>query len=175
MIVEIKSGNQLPIYDINKNKFIGFIHNAYFDCEKGELVFVSIKSGMLSSTKMVSSQDLSFGPDGLGTKTKEYLKVDTDKLKKYSKIIGQKVETEDGVQMGKVQSVFIESNSFFIYKLEVVKSTTYLIDQIIPNINSGFIIDRDSIVKITTKEVIVKNNAYKTIAESEKSKQLAKA
>jgi uncharacterized protein YrrD len=175
MLLEIKSGNYLPVYNLENNKVLGFLDNTYFDTEKGSLEAITLKTGFFTLGNIIYSKDLQFGTNYLGTKDNTLEKEDRKKTKKYARVIDQYVETEKRQYIGKVQSVVIESNGFFLVKIIVQKGMFLYLNKLIPNFNDGYIINRENILRLNNKKIIVKQEIYKKILINESSTQPAEA
>lgn len=70
-------------------------------------------------------------------------------------LIGKSVKTDDKKRLGKVQDYAVDDESMFIKKIYVNQS-------IFKNLTAQqLVIDRDQIIEITNKEIIVKNSREK--------------
>ncbi len=79
-------------------------------------------------------------------------------------LTGIGVRTESGKRLGKVRNFVFETDGFFVVKLNIEKRS------LLGLINTPISIERDSVVNVTKKYIVISDNANKVRVKSEKKK-----
>ncbi|MDD3711655.1 MAG: hypothetical protein PHP37_03595 [Patescibacteria group bacterium] len=168
MLFELSNKLQ-SIIDLEKNQIAGFFNSAVFDPEKGKLIALLVKTNIFKKKIILPVDNLQIGAGVFAVKTKQILEYRPYPkiqrlVEKEIPIINQRVKTESGKYLGKVSSVLIEDAGFYIVKLYLNSpslSATFL--SFMPNSATGLVINREDILQIGPKAIIVENDSAKKV------------
>lgn len=139
------------IIDPNNLKVEGWYVTDKFD--KSELVLVSHDvREIIDKGIVVNDHEVLSSPDDL-VRIKPIMKIDFE-------LMGKSVTTESGKKLGKVSDFAIDTSGLFVKKLYVSQS-------VVKNFSGGILsIDRDQIVEITNRRIVVEEPTEKAKIQS---------
>lgn len=170
MLVEIKSSKFEQVFDLEAGETAAFYKDAIFDPDEGKLLALILHKSLFSKDKAIMANDLKISPNSIAIQNKNSIVLldDLPKIKKLIKnnttVLHQRVLTKSKKYLGHCESVFVETDGFYIVKIVVKKTPT--LSSLLPNISDGLIIPRNQILKIAPKQIIIKDEFAKGLSNN---------
>jgi sporulation protein YlmC with PRC-barrel domain len=159
------------IMSVHSGGSIATISEPVIDPKNLKIVAFSISSKGLKYFSVVHSSDIrEWSPLGAIINSEdEIIEVDENMPKIRSVVedgfdlVGIKVRTESGKRLGKVKNFVFETDGYFVVKLYIEKTGLLAI------LNPVLLVERDSVVDVTKKYLVVKDAAIK-LKQAQKKK-----
>lgn len=173
MLILSEAINGKPVMSMHAGGAIAGLGEAIIDPANLKIVAFSIYARGVKYFSVLHSSDIrEWSPLGAIVNSEDVLmEVDENMPKirdlvegKFS-LVGLGVRTESGKRLGKVRSFVFETDGFFVVKLNIEKQS------LLGLINSPLSIERDSIVNVTKKFIVISDNANKIKVKGEKKKE----
>jgi uncharacterized protein YrrD len=153
--------NGMPVASVQATHKIGQVIAPIVDPRDLSISALAVQTPQRSDLVLFTSDIRSISANGLIIDHDEQLMeqeglVRLEEVKKLAfEPLGKRVETEDGNKLGSVGRWAFDTVSWKVMKLHVTPSVTKSVS------SSGFIIDRQQVVKVTDHRIIVKSSAIK--------------
>lgn len=170
MIISYKKIIGLPVLIVKDGKEIGTVEEFIVDFDNGKLMGLVLSSGILVKDRIVRVEDVSeFGKDAIMIPHDQVIKslkvvgILKDLLNKKIKIIGNKVITQSGEELGNVKDYEVDMASNKLVKLivssgilkDLFKGELIITANNIISIGQDAIVVRDNMVKEKKEEAVV--------------------
>lgn len=154
--------NNLPVASVQATHQIGSVIGPIVDPKDLSILALNVQSSQSGQRVLFTADIRSVSANGLIIDHDDQL-MEKDGLVRLEEVdklkfqpLGKRVETEEGNKLGTVERWAFDSMSWKIMKIHVSPTVSKSLSR------SGFIIDRQQIVKVTNNRIVVKSTAVKT-------------
>lgn len=163
----------VKVLSLHVAKPIAKVADALIDPSKLKIEAFSVRGGGIRYFSAIFTGDVrEWGPMGLIVNSEDVIMEVDDNLPRLKgivedefELVGARVRTESGKRLGKVVRFVFETEGFFVVKIYVDRISTLGLGR------RPLIIERDSIVDVKKKHIIVKDAHIKNKTSTEKTTQ----